>query len=98
MWINHFLSNGIDNFELELFELTDALQMHSFEADYGFVNHCGIETYLLIFGILHWLDIFKYLQVLLIHHLFQARFDIIHVDLADMNSCHIDSNIIIDGL
>jgi len=97
MWIDHGLSPGMDNFELEWFQLADALQKLLSEVDISFGNYCWVEAYLFILRKLYNLDIFTCLHVLLSHYLFQVHLDFQLIYLADLKRYHIDGNINMGG-
>jgi hypothetical protein len=82
-WIHQHLRHGLDNFEIESFQYADALPRQFSQLDFGLGNNDGIEDHSPIFGTFYYRDIFKCIQFLLAHLLFQVHFDFELVWLAD---------------
>ena len=82
-WIDQHLRRGLDNFNIESFQWTDALRKLLSELDFGLGNDSWIEDDSHIFGTLYYRDIFKCIQFLLAHLPFQAHLDFEPVCLAD---------------
>ena len=85
-WIDQHLTCGLDNFNIESFQSPDALRMLLSRLDFGLANDSWIEDHLHIFGTLYHRAIFKCIQFLLAHLLFQAHLNFEPVHRADSES------------
>jgi hypothetical protein len=82
-WIDQHLRRGLDNFNIESFQWTDALRKLLSELYFGLRDDSWIEDDSHIIGTLFYRDIFKCIQFLLADLPFQAHLNFEPVHLAD---------------
>jgi hypothetical protein len=85
-WIDHHLRRGLDNFKIESFQSADALRKLLSEINFGLGDESWIEDHSHIFGTLYYRYIFKCIQFLLVHLLFQTHLDFEPVGRTDSES------------
>jgi len=90
-WIDQHLRCGLDNFKIQFFQSSDAMQQLLSELDFGLGDDSWIEDDSHIFGPLYYRDIFKRIQFLLAHLPLQKHHDFKPVRLADSKGHHIYS-------